>query len=741
MSTATISIKPRLKPKAAEGPPKGRVITFYSYKGGTGRSMALANVAWLLAMSGSRVLVIDWDLEAPGIHRYFHPFLQDKDLLNSEGLLDFVENLAAQSATATTDLKVDMVDVVNYIQPLEWPRDDESAGERSAPDSMALDWKRFPPRGRIDLMGAGRQGPAYARKLATFNWIEFYERLGGRRLLGMAREQLRGIYDYVLIDSRTGVSDTSGICTVEMPDTLVVCFTLNDQSIMGASAVAESVRAMRAKMGAAAGTKAAAEPVLDLPALRILPVPTRVEITSERDKRQVGLELARQTFSPFLDLPESAHGAYWGGIQMAYFPFYAFEEIPAVFGDNPNELLSLSTAIRQLTVAIGGDEAKQYPPLADSEDAAEKLRRRIVGWYLRRSANQSKDPLWLIQDAFDRLPATERDPTMACLARLVQIGDHDSLNPRTVLVSEFGGQFHLLQRFVDVRVISLVGPDTARAVSVVESALFEKWEDFRSWIWNNRQFLLVRQAVTGAMQTWKLAGESALLRGSILAQAQKWVLSRPADWNDVERQFIENSARADVPLIATPEKTSSAPDTSESEQRNPVPREEPYGLPLHIWEQLPPEIKRNLYQWRSARLFGRIWFMLSIAISCAAFYVLVNRSASEFAAQLVLPICGITFLLFLSSMLSAAYSRRYSVLSSGRDLWPDDKPSQDDSWERLDPVVKMRATRQTRLVGDLFLASPWAELALLVYMISTTAIGVWFYRAPDILLQLGSGKI
>ena len=54
-----------------------RIVTFYSYKGGTGRSIALANVAWILAMNGNRVLVIDWDLEAPGLHRYFHPFLDD----------------------------------------------------------------------------------------------------------------------------------------------------------------------------------------------------------------------------------------------------------------------------------------------------------------------------------------------------------------------------------------------------------------------------------------------------------------------------------------------------------------------------------------------------------------------------------------------------------------------------------------------------------------------------------------
>jgi len=52
----------------------GQVITFYSYKGGTGRSMALANVASLLAqrqVDGKDVLMVDWDLEAPGLHRFF----------------------------------------------------------------------------------------------------------------------------------------------------------------------------------------------------------------------------------------------------------------------------------------------------------------------------------------------------------------------------------------------------------------------------------------------------------------------------------------------------------------------------------------------------------------------------------------------------------------------------------------------------------------------------------------------
>src|SRR5215831_12610747 len=50
------------------------IVTFYSYKGGVGRSMALANIAVLLARRGLRVLVVDWDFEAPGLERYFSYF-------------------------------------------------------------------------------------------------------------------------------------------------------------------------------------------------------------------------------------------------------------------------------------------------------------------------------------------------------------------------------------------------------------------------------------------------------------------------------------------------------------------------------------------------------------------------------------------------------------------------------------------------------------------------------------------
>ena len=57
----------------------GKIVSFYSFKGGTGRSMALANIACLLATKAVNlpVLMIDWDLEAPGLHRYFEEYIED----------------------------------------------------------------------------------------------------------------------------------------------------------------------------------------------------------------------------------------------------------------------------------------------------------------------------------------------------------------------------------------------------------------------------------------------------------------------------------------------------------------------------------------------------------------------------------------------------------------------------------------------------------------------------------------
>src|ERR1700730_18458827 len=77
----------------ADGISKGRIITFYSYKGGTGRSMALANIACLLAKRVStwsqRILLMDWDLEAPGLHRFFATQIEQPLNVDRPGVIDY----------------------------------------------------------------------------------------------------------------------------------------------------------------------------------------------------------------------------------------------------------------------------------------------------------------------------------------------------------------------------------------------------------------------------------------------------------------------------------------------------------------------------------------------------------------------------------------------------------------------------------------------------------------------------
>ena len=249
----------------------GRIITFYSYKGGTGRSMALANVAWILASNGYRVLVVDWDLEAPGLHRYFSPFLLDPDLVESDGVIDIVSNYVTALMTppaapicgvpaADSDRVAELRKLVALLKVQQSRVTSQSPTRTQVPAwlepytdvlryATSLTW-RFPPhegrQGWIDFIPAGRQGPSYRRRMNAFNWQNFYDRLGGGGFIEALKQRIKEeVPDFALIDSRTGVSDTAGVCTVQLPEVLAVCFTLNRQSIEGASAVAAATRAQR----------------------------------------------------------------------------------------------------------------------------------------------------------------------------------------------------------------------------------------------------------------------------------------------------------------------------------------------------------------------------------------------------------------------------------------------------------------------------------------------------------------
>ncbi len=335
--------------------PPGRVITFYSYKGGTGRSMALANVAWILACNGKRVLAIDWDLEAPGLHRYFRPFLIDDELASSDGLIDLIDDYANQAISPVEsnskpapDWYVPYADFSDYV--------------------LSVNFEHFPKGGKIDLLPAGRQSGTYAIKINTFNWQNFYDRLGGGGFFEAVKQRACSKYDYVLIDSRTGVSDTAGICTVQMPDSLVVCFTYNNQSIKGAAAVARSSQKMHAKLieeklahRQALAAERKVTTVEDTPRpYRVFPVPMRVD-SGESDRLLIRQSYARASFSDLVaHLGSSEIGEYWSAVEVPQKVFYSYEEVLAPFKDEALDPKTVLAAFVRLTRYLTHPELTDY---------------------------------------------------------------------------------------------------------------------------------------------------------------------------------------------------------------------------------------------------------------------------------------------------------------------------------------------------------------------------------------------
>jgi len=65
---------------------RGTTVAFHSYKGGTGKTTLISNLAALYAASGSRVCLLDFDLYAPSLMSYFKkiPTAYVNDLLNGE---------------------------------------------------------------------------------------------------------------------------------------------------------------------------------------------------------------------------------------------------------------------------------------------------------------------------------------------------------------------------------------------------------------------------------------------------------------------------------------------------------------------------------------------------------------------------------------------------------------------------------------------------------------------------------
>ncbi|MEV6176321.1 FxSxx-COOH system tetratricopeptide repeat protein [Streptomyces sp. NPDC052015] len=340
-----------------EEAPAGKIVTFYSYKGGTGRTMSLANVAWILASGGKRVLVVDWDLDAPGLDRFLHPFLDADRLRSSPGVIDlflhFNQTVAEQRRQPESDAHDDW-----ELAEAEWVATQARFNHCVIP----VDWQ-FPGGGRLDYVSPGTQNKEYLSAYSQFDWLRFLDHTWhGPVFVEALKRELTQNYDYVLIDSRTGLSDVSDVCTVLLPDVLVVAFTPSSQGLDGAHAVAQKIDNLYGYRG-----------------IRLVPVPMRVEdANGEADRLEAAREQVQAKFADIVrrHCAVDAH-EYWGRVEIPYRPFYAYEELLAPFRDAPGSPTSMLAACERLTEVISEGEVRALPRMDDAE------RKRVLALYKR----------------------------------------------------------------------------------------------------------------------------------------------------------------------------------------------------------------------------------------------------------------------------------------------------------------------------------------------------------------------
>jgi tetratricopeptide (TPR) repeat protein/MinD-like ATPase involved in chromosome partitioning or flagellar assembly len=212
----------------------GAIITFYSYKGGVGRTMALANVAVQLARKGNRVLMVDWDLEAPGLSNYFfndeaQQYVAVKRAEDDGGLLALLKE-GYDQAGDKVETKFWQRKIINLSIP---------------PDPSTYNNPTPPTPGPLALLPAGYGRKNYSAVLADFSWKDFFSNRHGGEWLESLRKDWSANYEFILIDSRTGLTDSGGVCTVQMPDFLVLVFTANDQSLTNGLKVVEAIQEER----------------------------------------------------------------------------------------------------------------------------------------------------------------------------------------------------------------------------------------------------------------------------------------------------------------------------------------------------------------------------------------------------------------------------------------------------------------------------------------------------------------
>lgn len=170
-------------------------ILFHSFRHGVGRSNIAANLAYLLAVEGQQVALIDTDTKLPAAHLLFN--LQEKDL--GYTFNDYLQGKCEIEQAA--------YDVKPHLNPTL--------------------------KGRLFLI-PGNKGQEFSRELNQVQDIHLLNS-GCQRLI----ETLK--LDALLLDTQPGV-DEAALVTITIADTLVIILRLDQHDYQGTGVTMDIVR-------------------------------------------------------------------------------------------------------------------------------------------------------------------------------------------------------------------------------------------------------------------------------------------------------------------------------------------------------------------------------------------------------------------------------------------------------------------------------------------------------------------
>jgi len=285
--------------------------------------------------------MIDWDLEAPGLEKFF-------DIKNDsckKGLLDMLLNY---KKTMISEIIGSSVDIDSIDEPIIEPNEIKKLEWNSLPflkpsDILIDIYPQSEGLGKLFLITAGMRSKDkfedYSKAVVNFDWADFYKNWAGEYYFEKIRSEFENLADIILIDSRTGISETTGPCTYQLADAIIMFCGPNEQSITGSYAMLcnykrpDVIRMRKDRQ------------------LDILVIPSRIDdkgelFVDEFYERYV--ETFRFHTPRKLDVGSDA---LWG-LKIPHIPAYSFREIIAVKEKNKPHAEPLIKAFNKLANAM-----------------------------------------------------------------------------------------------------------------------------------------------------------------------------------------------------------------------------------------------------------------------------------------------------------------------------------------------------------------------------------------------------